>query len=371
MSLSGSSLLSRSVTAKKNLKVSTDKDRTVPIRRRIEQLKGPVKDLFTVVLDIHDGGDQCRIKRVKSKEDGVEYVMKIQLKRRIRGANEALFRRMTERMMNMPDNENVVRVVACYEDSQYFYTLLEACDGGDLFDFFRMLMSDDMDTETLEREVRTVMGELLLSLDHVHQQGLVHKDVKLENLVFRKKGSLEPRSCDSPKAKFTNGKGEAPKSPTNLKLIDFDFTEEWEPESPKSKAVVGTDGYIAPESYLGDACPKSDVFSAGVIMYLLVAGRFPYADEIFDDEPNQNYVGCPKMQEIHDKLEQFKVRFGKSWKHLDLAKDFCRSLLTFNVDDRPTAEEALRHPWMAKFVEKRNRMQLRRQSSRSRSSSRS
>jgi serine/threonine protein kinase len=352
MSLSGSSLLSRRFTAKKNLKVSTDKDRTVPIRRRIEQLKGPVKDLFTVVLDIHDGGDQCRIKRVKSKEDGTEYVMKIQLKRRIRGANEALFRRMTERMMNMPENEHVVRIVACYEDSQYFYTLLEACDGGDLFDFFRMLMADDMDTETLEREVRQVMGELLLSLDHMHTQGLVHKDVKLENLVFRRKGALEPRSVKSPKATFaTSGQSEI-KSPTLLKLIDFDFTEEWEPDSPKSKAVVGTDGYIAPEAYLGDGCPKSDVFSAGVIMFLLVAGRFPYDDAIFDDEPNENYVGSPKMKEIHDKLAKFKVRFGKSWKHLDLAKEFCRTLIAFDVDDRPTAAEALKHPWMQKFVDK-------------------
>merc|ERR1719238_1467422 len=96
-------------------------------------------------------------------------------------------------MMNMPDNEHVVRVVNCYEDSQYFYTLLEACDGGDLFDFFRMLMADDMEVETLEREVRTVMGELLLSLDHLHKQGLVHKDVKLENVVFKQKGLAETR----------------------------------------------------------------------------------------------------------------------------------------------------------------------------------
>jgi serine/threonine protein kinase len=292
--------------------------------------------------------------------------MKIQLKRRIRGSNEAIFRRMTERMMNMPDSEHVVRIVGCYEDSQYFYTLLEACDGGDLFDFFRMLMADDMETETLEREVRTVMGELLLSLDHLHKQGLVHKDVKLENLVFRKKGSLEPRSVNSPKATFTKDKDDCPKSPTNLKLIDFDFTEEWEPESPKSKAVVGTDGYIAPEAYLGDVCPKSDIFSAGVIMFLLVAGRFPYDDAIFDDEPNENYVGSPKMQEIHDKLAKFKVRFGKSWKHLDEAKDFCRALLAFDVNERITAAEALNHPWLAKFMEKK-----RSRSSRSRSGSRS
>jgi serine/threonine protein kinase len=350
-SAGASSLLSRRALPKKNLKVSTEKENAVPITRRIQKMNIPMKEMFSVLLDIHDGGDQCRIKRVKSKEDGHEYVMKIQLKRRIRGSNEAIFRRMTERMMNMPDSAHVVQVKACYEDSQYFYTLLEACDGGDLFDFFRMLMADDMTIDTLEREVRQVMGELLLSLDHMHKQGLVHKDVKLENLVFQKKGGVEPRSVTKEKATFTHAKGESPKSPSRLKLIDFDFTEEWEPDSPKSKAVVGTDGYIAPEAYLGDVCPKSDIFSAGVIMFLLVAGRFPYDDAIFDDEPNENYVGSPKMQEIHDKIEKFKVRFGKSWKHLDVAMDFCKSLIAFDVDQRPTAEEAMNHPWMAKFID--------------------
>merc|ERR1719311_292394 len=120
-------------------------------------------------------------------------------------------------MMNMPDNENVVRIMDCFEDSQYFYTLLEACDGGDLFDFFRMLMSDDMETEALEKEVRTVMGELLLSLDHLHKQGLVHKDVKLENAVFKKKRYPPTRKPNWSKHRL----------PRELKLIDFDYVTEW------------------------------------------------------------------------------------------------------------------------------------------------
>jgi len=338
----------------KGLAVDTQNKPSVAITKRIEPLKVPLKEMFTVAEDIHDGGDQCRIKRVKRIEDGEEFVMKIQLKKRIRGANEALFRRMTERMMNMPESMHVVTIHNCFEDGQYFYTLLEACNGGDLFDFFRMLMSDDMDAATLETEVRQVIGEILLSLDHLHKEGFVHKDVKLENLVFKQKGGLEPRSVASPKAKV-NGQDKrgSIKSPKMLKLIDFDFTEEWEPNSPRSKAVVGTDGYIAPEAYLGDACPKSDVFSTGVVMFVLVAGRFPYDDDIFDDGPNENYVGSPKMQEIHDKLEKFKVRFGRSWENLDEAREFCKWLLAFDVNARPDAEEALKHPWMQqKFVPK-------------------
>merc|ERR1719424_2050769 len=118
--------------------------------------------------------------------DSVEYVVKVQQKKRIRGANQAIFRRMT----NLPESENVIRVFGCYEDAEYFYTIMESCNGGDLFDFFRMLISDDMDDATLEKEVRVVMREILASLNFLHQKGLVHKDVKLENLVFKQQGGV-------------------------------------------------------------------------------------------------------------------------------------------------------------------------------------
>jgi len=344
--------MARRANAAKGLSVDTKRDKPqVKVVKRITMLQQPLKNMFTVEGDIHDGGDQCRIKRVRSKEDGQEYVMKVQLKKRIRGANEALFRRMTERMMNMPETAHVVKVFECYEDSQYFYTLLESCKGGDLFDFFRMLMSDDMDAATLEKEVRVVVREILVSLHTLHQQGLVHKDVKLENLVFKDKGCVEPRkSGRSPKSaqspKPGKSAGSPPQSPKLLKLIDFDFTEEWEPNSPRSKAVVGTDGYIAPEAYLGDVCPKSDIFSVGVVMYVLVAGRFPYDDAIFDDGPNENYVGSPKMKEIYEKLMNYKVRFGRAWDQLPEAREMCRRMLEFQMDARPDAYEALNHPWM-------------------------
>ena len=131
-----------------------------------------------------------------------------------------------------------------------------------------------------------------------------------------------------------------------MRLIDFDFLEEWEPSSPKSKAVLGTDGYIAPEAYLGNACPKSDIFSAGVVMYILIAGRFPFNDAIFDDGPNENYVGSPKMVEINAKLERYKVRFGPSFDPYPQAKDLCMRMLEFDPNKRPEAAEALRHPWL-------------------------
>merc|ERR1719191_1581211 len=130
----------------------------VLIEKRITRLPKPFQQLYAVEQQIHDGGEQCRIKRVRSLTDGQTYVVKVQLKSKIRGRNEALFRRMTERMMNLPESPNVIKVFACYEDDKYYYTLLESLHGGDLFDFFRVLTSDTLEPEVVENEVRKVIS---------------------------------------------------------------------------------------------------------------------------------------------------------------------------------------------------------------------
>merc|ERR1712224_447541 len=122
--------------------------------------------------------------------------------------------------MNMPENANVIKVEACYEDDKYYYTLMDSCKGGDLFDFFRMLASDDMSPAELNHELQVVMREMCLSLRHLHAQGLVHKDVKLENLVFKEQGGIGMSA--SPKTPKDRKTPTSPQSPKVLKLIDFD-----------------------------------------------------------------------------------------------------------------------------------------------------
>ena len=69
---------------------------------------------------------------------------------------------------------------------------------------------------------------------------------------------------------------------------------------------------------------------------------------MFDDGPNENYVGHPKMKGIYDRLEKRPVRFGRSWDQLPEAKEFCKKLMEFDVNKRLDAAEALMHPWILK-----------------------
>merc|ERR1719409_2408831 len=117
------------------------------------------------------------------------------------------------------------------------------------------------------------------------------------------------RSSGGSPSNSTQPADECPVSPVSAKIIDFDTVQDWEPSSPKTKDVLGTDGYIAPEAYSGDYSPASDIYAVGVIMYKLLTRKFPSKAEIFDDQPGENYVGSPAMKRIKERLRKEQIDF--------------------------------------------------------------
>merc|ERR1719245_2288913 len=137
-------------------------------------------------------------------------------------------------------------------------------------------------------------------------------------------------------------------SSVSAKLIDFDTVQNWEPISPASKDVLGTDGYIAPEAYAGNYSPASDIYCVGVIMYKLLTGKFPSRHDIFDDKPGENFVGSPAMRRIQERLRKEKIDFKRP--PLDTcihATDLVKMILAFDPNDRPSAADALHHEWFS------------------------
>eukprot|EP00392_Amoebophrya_sp_AT5.2_P007063 g7077.t1 len=155
--------------------------------------------------------------------------------------------------------------------------------------------------------MKKVAYECMRALCDYEGLSLVHKDVKLENVVLMDTGKRGV-----------------------LKVIDFDTVEEYGDDTrvydvmgywsvpitsytrgddTRVYDVMGTDQYIAPESYYGYYTTASDIFALGVMLYKLCTGSFPFLDEIFDDEAGQNYVGHPKMRQIRGKLRLAKIDF--------------------------------------------------------------
>lgn len=218
-------------------------------------------------------------------------------------------------MKEVPPSPYLVPVSDVLYDHLGYYVVMDKVVGKDL-------SLQRSKGQLSSSDVKVVMRQLLEALAELHIYNVLHNDVKLENIMFHKSG---PR----------------------VRLIDYDAVSAYNPGEPEVATTIrGTDQYISPDAYCGHVSPASDVFSAGVVAYQLIAHVFPFDDSLFNDK-GENTVGSVKMERLAAKLRQHELNFGLSVFASDpLAADFVQRLLHMKADMRPTASEALNHPWL-------------------------
>mmetsp|Transcript_71182 Transcript_71182/g.153488 ORF Transcript_71182/g.153488 Transcript_71182/m.153488 type:complete len:475 (+) Transcript_71182:51-1475(+) len=306
--------------------------------KRIQKVK--------TVTELYSFGDQVmpschrgmEIIFATCKKTGNDVIIKVRRKDKSfsSSSSEQDWRMSTEFVLNMPVYEGVAAIYEVLEDDEAYCVVMEKVPGRDLFEALCANEVCDL------AEVKEIMRQLLSALDVMHQRGAIHRDLKLENVMFMKiNDELLPCSRDD----------EEPASPVVVKLIDFDTAENWEPDSPKAKTVLGTDQYISSEAYAGKYSPASDIFAVGVIAYKLLTGRFPFDSRMFDDEAGENWVGSPKMRQIQDRVQRFNINWNCfPFKTHPEAYELMRVMLAPLETDRPEASEALKHPFLADCI---------------------
>lgn len=237
------------------------------------------------------------------------------------------------------DCSHISRVLDILEDAKYYYVVMEYVKGRDLFEYF-------IQEKTYERSytvdiARALAKDLCVAIEKLHELAIVHRDVKLENVVLDE-ALLHQEGADLKCA---------------CKIIDFDTCELYRPGN-RAFHVLGTDQYIAPETYAGYAGPAADMWAIGVILYIILTGSFPFHYAIFDDQPGENYVGHPRMDQIRRRLRIAKIDWShKVWTSGSgpKAKDFVRRCFIPDQRKRMRVQDALTHMWIEELKDPKAR----------------
>ncbi|KAL6338025.1 hypothetical protein AAG906_010589 [Vitis piasezkii] len=207
-------------------------------------------------------------------------------------------------MHHLSEHPNVVRIRGTYEDPVFVHLVMELCEGGELFD--RIVQRGHYSEREAAKLIKTIVGVV----EGCHSLGVMHRDLKPENFLFD-----------------TTAEDAA------LKATDFGLSVFYKPGETFSD-VVGSPYYVAPEVLCKHYGPEADVWSAGVILYILLSGVPPFWAE--------TETG------IFRQILQGKLDFeSEPWPCIsETAKELLRKMLDRNPKKRLTAHEVLSHPWV-------------------------
>jgi len=212
----------------------------------------------------------------------------------------------------MCQHPNIISLVDIFENSEYYYIVLDYMEGSDLFDYLQA-----RDFNLGEERVRVITYQLALGIKYLHSYGIVHRDMKLENIMM-----TDTTEKSVPK------------------LVDFGLAKMIGPNE-KADEPFGTLGYVAPE--ILEKKPYSfqcDLWSLGCIVYALMCSSLPF------DHDSQK-------ETIRMTCEDQVIFDSPQWKNCSAeSMDMIFKLLIKNPEKRLTLDQLFKHPWMQKIDKK-------------------
>ncbi|KAI5598902.1 hypothetical protein POPTR_002G176700v4 [Populus trichocarpa] len=214
-------------------------------------------------------------------------------------------RREVKILKALSGHRHLVKFYDAFEDANNVYIVMELCEGGELLD--RILARGGRYTE---EDAKAIIVQILCVVAFCHLQGVVHRDLKPENFLF------------------TSGSEDA-----DMKLIDFGLSDFFRPDE-RLNDIVGSAYYVAPEVLHRSYSLEADIWSIGIITYILLCGSRPFWARtesgifraVLRSDPNFEDLPWPSVTPE--------------------AKDFVKRLLNKDYRKRMTAVQALTHPWL-------------------------
>jgi calcium-dependent protein kinase len=209
-------------------------------------------------------------------------------------------------LLKMMDHPHIVQLFETFEDAEHLHLVMELCPGGSLIQ--RIIATEESGQHITEHQVAVLMKQVFGSVYYMHNMCVMHRDLKPENFVFASMGtSLEG---------------------STLKCIDFGLSCAFTPGQVHS-ARVGTPWYMAPEVIAQSYGPECDMWSCGVIMFIMLCGYPPFLHAA------QTTRGILTFRH-------------QDWKDISAgAKVLVRQALRPEPEQRSTAEQALHSDWVS------------------------
>ena len=269
----------------------------------IGKAEGNLTDKYDIIKEIGSGGfSRCLL--VKNKITNQNFACKELIKKSISNY-EGLMKEVN--LMIKLDHPNIIKLYEYYEDEKNIYLIMELCTGGELFD--KIIKNTENGKPFTEKQVAHIFKQMMSAVNYCHKNGIVHRDLKPENLLYF------DQSEDSP-----------------IKVIDFGMSQRFDHEKFMTEKV-GTAYYVSPEVIQGKYDEKCDIWSAGVILYILICG-YP----CFNGEDDK---------EIINAILRGKVQFySPEWDNI--SEDVKNLVLKMCCppEKRLTAEQVLNEPWV-------------------------
>jgi calcium-dependent protein kinase len=218
------------------------------------------------------------------------------------------------------EHPHIVKFYETYHDDQYFHIVTELCRGNNLYMRLKKLKG-----KMKEEHAKIIIFKILHAINYCHSKGVVHRDLKPENIVF------ESPTNNSDINEYENNE-ENNENYFNIKICDFGLSA-LKKDTDKLHTILGTPYYMAPEVLKGDYNEKCDIWSIAAITYYLITGTEPFK-------------GVTNNQ-IFSRILYTEPDYSPSkfWGTSAILIDFLKKCFIKDPMKRPTAREALLHPW--------------------------
>ncbi|KAF5306977.1 hypothetical protein FQR65_LT07200 [Abscondita terminalis] len=294
------------------------------------------QDLYKLTGEVLGEGAYASVQTCLNIYTDQEYAVKIIDK--VPGHARARVFREVETFHYCQGHPNIIQLIEFFEDEEKFYLVFEKVNGGQLL---RRIQEHKYFSEAAAAEI---IREIASALSFMHGKGIAHRDLKPENILCVYKDRLCPiKICD-----LDLGSG-----------IRFQSSVSSPLATPQLLTPVGSAEFMAPEvveAFIGDADTatydkRCDLWSLGVIMYILLCGYPPFYGKCGSDcgwERGDNCSACQDL--LFHSIQEGRYEFPEpEWNHISTeAKHLISSLLVKIASQRIGASEVLSHPWLSR-----------------------